>query len=195
VHSPFILARHAERVKATKDRQTLKLTSLKDERGDIAKEINADPSNRALKKELREIKDDIAKTDIKLKDKVEMKLTDDEKTAHSNAWRTHRELTNRLKTIRGKVYSLLLGQCTQVLVDKMKQDSNWVMISKSFNPNLLLKLIEKFVLKQSNNQYRTAVLIAKQLSILQFRQKDQVSNATYYNQFTTRAKVARQAGV
>jgi len=53
-----------------------------------------------------------------------MKLTDDEKTAHSNAWRTHQELTERLKTSRGKLYSLLLGQCTQVLVDKMKQDNN-----------------------------------------------------------------------
>ncbi len=86
-----------------------------------------------------------------------MKLTDDEKTAHSNAWRTHRESTNQLKTSRGKVYSLLLGQCTQVLVDKMKQDSNWVKISTSFNSNLLLKLIENFVLNQSDNQYMTAV--------------------------------------
>ena len=52
VHLQFILARHAERVKATKDRLTLKLTSLKYERGDIANEINADPNNWALKKEL-----------------------------------------------------------------------------------------------------------------------------------------------
>ena len=180
---------------ATKDWLTLKLTSLRDERGDIAVEITADPTNRGLKKELREIDDDIAKTEIELKDEVEMKLTDDEKTAHSNAWRTHRELTDRLKTCRGKVYSLLLGQCTQVLVDKMKQDSDWVMISTSFNPSLLLKLIEKYVLKQSDNQYRTAVLIAEQLSILQFRQEDQVSNATYYDRFTTRVEVACQAGV
>ena len=94
VHLPFILARHSERVKATKDMLTLKLTSLKDERGDIANEINADPNNQALKKELQEINDDIAKTEIELRDEVEMKLTDDEKTAHSNTWRTHRELTD-----------------------------------------------------------------------------------------------------
>ncbi len=111
VHSPLILARHAERVKATKDRLTLKLTRLKDKRGDIANEINADPNNRALKKELREIEDDIAKTEIELKDEVEIKLTNDERTAHKNAWRTHMELTNQLKTSRGKVYSLLSGQC------------------------------------------------------------------------------------
>jgi len=129
VHLPFILARHAERVKATKDRLTLKLTSLKDERGDIATKMAANPTNHGLKKELQEIDDDIAKTEIELKDEVKMKLTENEKTLHSNAWRTHRELTDRLKMSRGKIYSLLLGQCTEVLVDKMKQDSNWVKIS------------------------------------------------------------------
>ncbi len=85
VHLLFILTRHAERVKATKDRLTLKLTSLRDERGDIATEMTVNPTNRGLKKELREIDDDIAKTEIELKDEVKMKLTDNEKTAHSNA--------------------------------------------------------------------------------------------------------------
>jgi hypothetical protein len=77
----------------------------------------------------------------------------------------------------------------------MKQDLDWVSISDSFDPNLLFKLIEKFVWKQSNNQYKTAVLIAEQLSILQFRQDDQLGNAAYYDCFTTRVEVARQAGV
>jgi hypothetical protein len=72
------------------------------------------------------------------------------------------ETTKGLKKSRRKVYLLLLGQCTQVLVDKMEQDTTWVMVSESFDPILLLKLIEKFVLKQSDNQYKTAVLIAKQ---------------------------------
>jgi hypothetical protein len=52
----------------------------------------------------------------------------------------------------------------------MKQDTDRVTISESFDPFLLFKLIKKFVLKQSNNQYKTAVLIAEQLSILLFRQ-------------------------
>jgi hypothetical protein len=51
------------------------------------------------------------------------------------------------------------------------------------------------VLKQSNNQYKTAMLIAEQLSILSFRQDDQVGNATYYDWFNTRVEVAHQAGV
>lgn len=139
--------------------------------------------------------DQIAKGDIELNDEVKMKLTDDEKMAHSNAWRTRRETNESLKKSRGEVYSLLLGQCTQMLVDKMKQDADWVAISESFDPFLLFKLIEKLVLKQSDNQYKTAVLIAEQLSILSFRQDDQVGNAAYYDRFTTRVKVARQAGV
>ncbi len=72
---------------------------------------------------MREVDDQIAKCNIELNDKVNMKLTKDEKISHSNAWRTHRETTESLKKSRGKVYSLLIGQCTQVLIDKMKQDT------------------------------------------------------------------------
>jgi hypothetical protein len=54
----------------------------------------------------------------------------------------------------------------------MKQDTTWVTVSESFDPILLFKLIKKFVLKQSDNQYKMVVLIAKQLSILSFRQDD-----------------------
>ena len=71
-----------------------------------------------------------------------VKLTEDEKIAHANAWRTNRETTDSLKASRGKVYSLLLSQCTQVLVVKMKQDADWVIISESFDPILLFNLIE-----------------------------------------------------
>jgi hypothetical protein len=77
----------------------------------------------------------------------------------------------------------------------MKQDTDWVTISGSFDLISLFKLIKKFVLKQSDNQYKTAVLIAEQLSILSFCQDIQIGNATYYDWFTTRVEVACQAGV
>jgi hypothetical protein len=77
----------------------------------------------------------------------------------------------------------------------MKQDTDWVTISESYDLTLLFKLIEKFVLKQSDNQYKMAVLIAEQLLILLFHQDDQVGNTAYYDRFTTRVKVACQAGV
>jgi len=194
-YSPAIKTRHAARVKATKDRIELRLKGLTTEKTAIQAELLNSPSDRALLRELREVEDQMAKAEIDLTDEVDMKLTEDEKISHSNAWRSHRETTEGLKKSRGKVYSLLLGQCTQVLVDKMKQDSEWVAISESFDPTLLFKLIEKFVLKQSDNQYATAVLISEQLSILSFRQDEHLGNAGYYDRFTTRVEVARQAGV
>jgi hypothetical protein len=109
--------------------------------------------------------------------------------------RKHCESSNSLNESRGKIYSLLLGQCTQVLVDKMKQDTDWMATSGSFDPISLLKLIKMFVLKQSDNQYKMAVLIAEQLSILTFRQDNQIGNASYYDRFTTREEVARQPEV
>jgi hypothetical protein len=50
-------------------------------------------------------------------------------------------------------------------------------------------------LKQSDDQNKTAVLIAEQLLILQFRQDDQLDNAAYYDRLTTKMEVACQAGV
>jgi len=77
----------------------------------------------------------------------------------------------------------------------MKQDSNWVTMSESFDPNLLFKLIEKFVLKQSDNQYKTAVLTAEQLSILLFHQDYKLGNSAYYDCFITRVEMSHQAQV
>ncbi len=51
-------------------------------------------------------------------------------------------------------------------------------VSELFDPILLFKLIKEFVLIQLDNQYKMAVLIAEQLSILSFGQDDQVPNAT-----------------
>jgi len=104
----------------TREQIELRLKSLRAEKTAIEAEINQAPTNRGLLKELQEVDDQIARGNIEINDEVEMKLTDDEKTAHSNAWRTHRETTESLKKSRGKIYSLLLGQCTQVLVDKIK---------------------------------------------------------------------------
>jgi hypothetical protein len=82
---------------------------LRAEKTAIEAKINVAPTDCRLLKELREVDNKIFKGSIKLNDEVEMKLTDDEKIAHSNAWRTHQETTESLKNSRGEVYSLLLG--------------------------------------------------------------------------------------
>jgi hypothetical protein len=49
-----------------------------------------------------------------------VKTTADKGMGFSNSWRTYRERIDCLVRSRGKVYSLVLGQCTTVLLAKMK---------------------------------------------------------------------------
>jgi hypothetical protein len=74
-----IFVRHAERVKATRERIELRLESLRAEKTTIKAEIISAPTNCSLLKELHKVDDQITKGDIKLKDEVKMKLTNDEK--------------------------------------------------------------------------------------------------------------------
>ncbi len=54
---------------------------------------------------------------------------------------------------------MVLGQCTTVLLDKMKQDADWQVVSDSYDPLTLLKLIEKIILEKSDNQYKIGIIM------------------------------------
>ena len=94
-----------------------------------------------------------------------------------------------------KVYLLLLGQCTEMLVDTMKHNKDWVIISSLSDPNLLFKFIERSALKQLYNNNKMGVLVAEQQSATQLLQEDQVIKLAHYGQSTTRVEIACQAGV
>ena len=72
-----------------------------------------------------EVENKLESAKFDLTDVVEVKTTTDEGMAFSNAWRTYHERMDCLVRSQGKVYSLVLGQCTTVLLDKMKQDGDW----------------------------------------------------------------------
>jgi len=76
----------------------------------------------------------IAMGEFQAMEEVPIKLTDFEKTHYSNELHTYRERVSKLETHRGQAYFLILGQCTQLLHDKLKQDSEWTKISTSYNP-------------------------------------------------------------
>jgi hypothetical protein len=99
-----------------RDRVNLKLSSLQQESQAIDNEIKQAPTDCKLTTDKQDIVDQILHCEIKLKDEVKMKLTDDEKMAHNNAWQSHLNVTGGLKKSHGKIYSLLLGQCLQVLI-------------------------------------------------------------------------------
>jgi hypothetical protein len=75
-----------------------------------------------------------------------------------------------LETHQGQGHSLILGQCTQLLQDKMKQDASWTTVSTSYNPLKLYRLIERVVLKQTEDQYPFVVVHGQSLAVLNTKQ-------------------------
>jgi hypothetical protein len=112
--------------------------------------------------------------------------------------RISRHLLPELRNSHYNVYispTLVLGQCTTVLLDKMKQDADWRAVNNSYNPVKLLKLIEKFILKQSNNQYKIGIVIKQLKLLLVYPQDDGVTNLAYYDRFKTRVDITEHIGV
>jgi hypothetical protein len=160
-----VFARHAVREKAVINRVTTMVTSLEKQLAVIKAELLLTPRDLNLLKNQMEVESKLDVAKFELTDVVEVKTTSDEAMAFSNSWRTYHERTDRLVRSRGKVYSLVLGQCTTVLLAKLKQDSDWQTVSDSYDPLKLLKLIEKYIQKQSDNQYKIGIVI-EQLKLL-----------------------------
>ncbi len=95
-----------------------------------------------------------------------------------------------LEKHRGNVYSLIYGQCTQILQDKIKQDKS---LSASYRPLELYKLIERVVLKQTEDQYPVAA-IWDQMTAVYLVRRGNVSNNKWYDSFTTKVEVAELVG-
>ena len=69
-------------------------------------------------------------------------------------------------------------------------------IRDSYNPLKLLKLIEKFILKQSDNQYKIGIVIEQlKLLLLAYQQDDGVTNPSYCDWFKSRVDVVEHIGV
>ena len=64
--------------------------------------------------------------------------------------KSHQKKVEDLKINRGKVYMLIMGQCTQRLQEKLKKDVTWPNVDATpKSPIDLINLIERVVLKQS----------------------------------------------
>jgi hypothetical protein len=99
------------------------------------------------------LENEIAQGKFEASVEIPIDLNDSEKTQHINDWRSYRERNANLLQHRGQAFSLILGQCAQVLQDKMKQDTNWTAVSTSYDSLTLFRLIEKTALAQTEDQH------------------------------------------
>jgi hypothetical protein len=140
------------------------------------------------------LQNEIAQGDFSSSNEVEMELNDSEKTQFSNEWRTFREHNANMIKHQGQTLSMIQGQCTQVLQDKIKQDTEWTNVSTSYDPLTLYRLIERSVLEKAEDQYPFATVYAQELSFYSFRQET-LSNPQWYERFNTKVDVGDAIGV
>ena len=103
--------------------------------------------------------------------------------------KTYMDHINHLKTHWEKIFGLILGQCTQLLQDKMKQDAQWSTVSKSYDPFQLY-----LVLKQTDDQYSFAAVIEQAIPLLIVKQGN-LMNAQWYEHFNAKYEVAKSVGM
>jgi hypothetical protein len=121
VHTNDVLARHSMREVMIRNSQ-LSIQQARQARETILKAaVQAGTDMDALMK-LAILQSEIAQGEFAASIEVPVVLADSEKTHFSNHWRTFREHNTNLIKHRGQAFSLIQGQCTQLLQDKMKQD-------------------------------------------------------------------------
>jgi hypothetical protein len=77
----------------------------------------------------------------------------------------------------------------------MKQDTHWGMVSVSYNPLTLYRLIQKTILAQTEDQYPFATVYEQELSFYSFCQENMNSNPQWYERFNTKVDVGDAIGV
>jgi hypothetical protein len=140
------------------------------------------------------LKNEISQGGFSGKIEVPIVLNDLQKTQFSNEWRTYRERNYNLIKHRGQAFSLIQGHCTHLLQDKMKQDMDWAVVSISYDPLTLYRVIEQTILAQTEDQYPFATVYDQELSFYSFKQET-LSNPQWYERFNTKVDVSEAIGV
>ena len=105
-HDAGILLRHTTRVTLVRNAQQNLQTARRAQRMALQTAVIAGVDPDAPMK-LAIMDNEIAQGDFEANNEVSIELTDSEKTANSNAWRTFRERNSYLSKHRGQTYSLI----------------------------------------------------------------------------------------
>ena len=83
----------------------------------------------------------------------EIILTWDYKAENDGKCWTYQEKKYWLAKHRGKEFPVVVGKCTQKLLDRMKQYINWETVSISYDTLGIIDLTKKKVLYHTEDQY------------------------------------------
>ncbi len=187
------MTQHTVRIALVRSQQVVMSTAQLSSCTSLEAEIALAPGNQSLVMELTKLNQDIAQADFEAAQDVPIELNDQEQINYSNKCQNHSRRISTLETHQGQAY-LILGQCTQLIQDKMKQDASWTMVSTSYDPLKLYRLIERVVLKQTKDQCIFAAVQKQSLAMLNTKQGG-LSNTQWYERFNMCHDVAHSIGV
>jgi hypothetical protein len=75
----------------------------------------------------------------------------------------------------------------------MKQDTDWEIVSTSYDPVTLYRFLEQTVLAQTENKYPFSTVYDQELSFYLFK-KESLSNPQWYERFNTKVDVGEVIG-
>jgi len=142
---------------------------------------------------IAKLKNEIADLEYESIQEVPFKLTAEESALYNNQGKSYSARQDKLVMVRGQVFALIFGQCTQLLQDKLKQEKNWTAVSASYKPLELYKLIESVVLKQTEDQYPVAAVWDQYCQVFNAKQGNN-NNTEWYEWFSTKVEVAESVG-
>ena len=141
VHLTEVLVRHFKREALVHTGQSIIQASRWAHANILLSAATAGPSYTEIPKTVATMDNEITKGDYNLAKKISIEMPESDKTAYVNDRHTSQNTNSNLENHRVQAYSLILGICTHLLQDKMKQDTALNSISTYYNPLVLLQLI------------------------------------------------------
>jgi hypothetical protein len=123
VNTDDVLARHSVREAMIRNGQ-LNIQQARQAQETILKAALQVGTDMDAPMRLAILQNEIAQGEFAASIKVPVVLTDSEKNQFSNDWCTFRERNTNLIKLQGQAFSLIQGQCTQLLQDNMNQDTD-----------------------------------------------------------------------
>jgi hypothetical protein len=148
-----------------------------------------------LEDKLYDIENDILQIVYEQGMDVTVPLDDAESVEYKRAEKAYGDRLNKHQLNQQKAFALIVGQCTQKLQEKMHNDPQWDTVNTSQKPLELYKMIERLVMKQTDDEYAPSNLVDHYQAVFNLKQPNGLSNSLWREKLDTRVDVAESVGV
>jgi hypothetical protein len=121
-YSPAIKARHVEYEALVRQKQSTLMTAMQTQLATMQWQVAAGSPDTELMLMAAKLENEIANLEFESRQDVPYKLTSEEAAPYYNQSKSYSARQDKLVTVRGQVFALIFGQCTQLLQDKLKQE-------------------------------------------------------------------------